>query len=113
MAVDRARRLCSFGMRRVYVATTPIDAQFVKAFLESAGIAAVVRGEHLFALRGYVPMTEETLPSVWIEEDEDLERTQRLLDQLEARSRLRSVDSEPADDGDAAVEWEEGEEQIG
>jgi hypothetical protein len=100
-------------MKRVYVATTPIDAQFVKAFLESAGIEASVRGEHLFALRGSVPMTDETLPSVWIEDEDDLEQAQRLLAQLEARARLRPVDPEAAEDGAPAAEWDEGEERIG
>ena len=100
-------------MKRVYVATTPADAQFAKAFLESAGIAASVRGEHLFALRGSVPMTDETLPSVWIEDEEDLEQAQRLLAQLEARARLRPVDADAADDDASAEEWDEGEERIG
>ena len=100
-------------MKRVYVATTPVDAQFVKAFLESAGIAASVRGEHLFALRGSVPMTDDTLPSVWIEDEDDLEQAQRLLAQLEARARLRPVDADAAEDGEAAEEWDESEEQIG
>jgi hypothetical protein len=94
-------------MKRVHVASNPVDAQFVKAFLESAGIAAVVRGEHLFALRGSVPMTAETLPSVWIEDEEDLARAQRLLESLEKRARLRPVESE----GEAADatddDWEE------
>jgi hypothetical protein len=100
-------------MRRVYVATTPVDAQFVKAFLESAGIVAAVRGEHLFQLRGYVPMTEETLPSVWLEDEEDFARAEQLLAQLEARSRLRPVDDEGAAENGASAEWDETEEQIG
>lgn len=100
-------------MKRVYVATTPVDAQFVKAFLASAGIEASVRGEHLFALRGSVPMTDETLPSVWIEDEDDLEQAQRLLAQLEARARLRPVDAEPTEDGAPPEEWDEGEERIG
>ena len=104
----------AFGdMKRVYVATTPVDAQFVKAFLESAGIAASVRGEHLFALRGSVPMTDETLPSVWIDEEEDLEHARRLLGQLEARARLRPVDAETGEGAGGDEEWEEGEEQLG
>ena len=61
-------------MKRVYVAATPIDAQFVCTFLESVGIHATVRGEHLFTLRGLVPVTEDTLPAVWVTEDEDYER---------------------------------------
>lgn len=100
-------------MRRVYVAKTLVDAQFVKTFLESEGIAANVRGEHLFALWGSVRTTAETLPSVWIEEDEDLEEAQRLLVQIEARARLRPVEAEAPEDGVAGEEWEAGEEQIG
>ena len=88
----------------------PFDVQ---AFLESAGIAAVVRGEHLFGLRGFVPMTDETLPSVWIEDDDDLAQALQLLEQLEARSRLRPVDSESDEGGAAEVDWDAGEKQIG
>jgi hypothetical protein len=94
-------------MKRVHVASNPVDAQFVKAFLESAGIAAVVRGEHLFALRGSVPMTAETLPSVWIEDEDDLPRAQRLLESLEKRSRLRPVDGDVDGAEDGGDEWEE------
>ena len=100
-------------MKRVHVASDPVEAQFVKAFLESAGIAAVVRGEHLFALRGGLPMTAETLPSVWIEDEEDLEQAQRLLAQLEARARLRPVDADAADDDTSTDDWDESEERIG
>jgi hypothetical protein len=94
-------------MKRVHVAENPVDAQFVKAFLESAGIAAVVRGEHLFALRGSVPMTAETLPSVWIEDEDDLARAQRLLEGLEKRSHLRAVDDEREPDATDDESWEE------
>ncbi|HEV8632076.1 MAG TPA: DUF2007 domain-containing protein [Thermoanaerobaculia bacterium] len=97
-------------MKRIYVAKTPVDAQFVKAFLESAGIAAAVRGEHLWSLRGSVPMTEETLPAVWLDDEEDFARAERLLEQLEARARLRPVsdESEAASEGDE--EWAAGEQ---
>src|ERR1044072_9464695 len=100
-------------MKRVYVAPTPGDAQFVKAFLESAGIAASVRGEHLFALRGTVPMADETLPSVRIDDEDDLEQSPKLLVQLEARARFRPVNGDDVDDDAAAEEWDEGEERIG
>src|SRR5688500_4935255 len=98
-------------MKRVHVASNPVEAQFLRAFLESAGITASVRGEHLFGLRGGVPMTAETLPSVWVEDD-DAGRAEQLLQQLEARSRLRPVD----DDGTAAeapAEWDEAGESAG
>jgi hypothetical protein len=96
-------------MKRALVAGNPVEAQFVRAFLESAGIAATVRGEHLWGLRGGVPMTADTLPSVWVE-DEDLGRAEQLLRQLEARARLQSVDpDDTAAATDAEAEWEAGE----
>jgi hypothetical protein len=95
-------------MKRVHVASNPVEAQFLRAFLESAGIAATIRGEHLFGIRGGVPMTAETLPSVWVE-DEDAERAERLVQRLEARARLRPVD----DDGTAAEPPEEWDEATG
>lgn len=98
-------------MKRVHVASNPVEAQFLRAFLESAGIAAAVRGEHLFGLRGGVPMTAETLPSVWVD-DEDAERATQLLQQLEARSRLRPVDEEPGA-AEAEEAWDEAEEGAG
>ena len=100
-------------MKRVYVAATPIDAQFVCTFLESVGIHATVRGEHLFTLRGLVPVTEDTLPAVWVTEDEDYERAVALIEQREARSRLRAVVEE---EGGAAGDdegWDEAGEKLG
>lgn len=95
-------------MKKVFVADNPLVAQFARHFLESAGIPAVVRGEHLFAVRGGVPMTEETLPSVCVLYEEDFERAVALLERIEARARFRIVDSGrdgggdrgPADGGD-------------
>lgn len=91
-------------VKKVHVAGNPVEAQFLRSFLESAGIAATVRGEHLFGLRGGVPMTAETLPSVWVE-DEDAERAEELLRRLEARSRLRPVE-EDGGEGDFVAGWD-------
>lgn len=100
-------------MKRVYVASTPIDAQFVRTFLESVGILATVRGEHLFTLRGLVPVTEDTLPAVWVTEDEDYERAVELLEQREARSRLRAVESESGTSPAGEDDWAEAGEKLG
>ncbi len=53
-------------MQRVYTARHPIDAHLVRGLLEAEGIPAEVRGEVLFGARGEIPMTEDTLPSVWV-----------------------------------------------
>ena len=86
-------------MKKVYVAGNPLEAHMVRDFLESAGIEAIVRGEHLFALRGGVPMTEDTLPSVWLVHEERYVDARHLIEQLQARAHFRVVrDQEAAPD---------------
>jgi len=66
-------------MRKVYVAAHPADAHIVRGLLESEGIAAVVRGEALFGVRGLTPVTADTLPSVWVLNPDDAERAAALI----------------------------------
>jgi hypothetical protein len=65
-------------MKRVYIARHPTDAHLFRGLLLSRGIEAVVRGDSLFATRGESPLTPDTLPSVWVVNDNDLEEAQRL-----------------------------------
>ena len=53
-------------MRKVFVAANPIEAGLVRDLLVDAGIPALVQGEALWAVRGEVPATADTLPSVWV-----------------------------------------------
>lgn len=57
-------------MLKIFIAQHPTEAHLVKAILELEGIAAVVRGELLFTLRGETVMTPDTLPSVWVADDD-------------------------------------------
>jgi len=67
-------------MKQVYVATDPIDAELVKGLLAAAGIEATVQGGAVFALRGEVPITTDTLPTVWVLDDGDLDRASSIVD---------------------------------
>jgi hypothetical protein len=78
-------------MKQVFVADNPVQAHMVKDFLEGQGIAAAVRGENLFFVRGGLPLTEETLPSVWVEEV-DFEDALKLLEKLREPPNLEIVD---------------------
>ena len=46
----------------------------MKGLLERQGIDAEVRGEALFGLRGEIPITSDTLPTVWVMKDAQLKR---------------------------------------
>ena len=83
-------------MLRVFVAQDPFEAHVVKDYLGSIGIEATVRGEYLFGIRGGVPLTEDTLPSVWLVYDEDLEPALSLIEKLKARQNLRPVEGSDA-----------------
>lgn len=78
-------------MKKVYTATDPADAHLLKGLLEGEDIPAEVRGEHLYAMRGHLPMTRDTCPSVWILENADFERAVELV------AAIRHGDAAPLD----------------
>ena len=60
-------------VKQVFIARHPAEGHFVKGLLESEGIQAIVRGEELSGVRGGVPVTLDTSPSVWVFEDSQIE----------------------------------------
>ncbi len=68
-------------MTKVFVAQHPTEAHLVKGMLETNGIAAIVRGESLFGARGEAPVTADTLPSVWVSDDNDAPAALEILAQ--------------------------------
>jgi hypothetical protein len=63
-------------MKQIHVAKHAPEAHLVKGFLESNGVAAVVRGEYLTSGWGELPVD---LCSVWIADDAQYERANALL----------------------------------
>ncbi len=66
-------------MKKVYIAKNPADAHLLRGLLEGANIEVEVRGEFLYGVRGEVPITEDTCPSVWVMEDSDYDRAMELV----------------------------------
>jgi hypothetical protein len=64
---------------QVFVGQHPTEAHFVRGLLEADGIQAEVRGESLFGARGEAPATPDTLPSVWVVNDDDAPRALMIL----------------------------------
>jgi hypothetical protein len=63
-------------MKQVHIAKHAPEAHLVKGFLESNGVAAVVRGEFLTSGWGELPVD---VCSVWISDDRQYDRAQALL----------------------------------
>jgi hypothetical protein len=81
-------------MTQVFIAQHPTEAHLVAGLLVSQGIGAEVRGESLFNVRGEVPVTPATLPTVWVIDDRDADSAREILrDQRPAASA--DVSAEP------------------
>lgn len=63
-------------MKQVYMAENPIAAQMVVDLLQAQGIAAKVQGEHIFAVRGALPVS---YPTVWVLNEDDYDRARELV----------------------------------
>ncbi len=96
-------------MQRVYVADHPVGAHVVKGFLEESGIPAVVQGDMLFWVRGEIPVTQDTAPSVWVDDDA-ADRARRLIEEHQAALRRTEDDSEDDPDDDPEGDSEEVQE---
>jgi hypothetical protein len=66
-------------MKKVHIARDPGEAGLIKGILENEGIEVEVQGEWLFAARGEVAMTSDTLPSLWVINDSDFDRATELV----------------------------------
>lgn len=73
-------------MTEVFVAKHPTEAHLVAGFLNAQGIPTEVRGEALFGVRGDVPPSPATLPTVWVDD----------ACAAEARQALASAAGDPA-----------------
>jgi len=67
-------------MKKVYVASDPLNAHLFKEILDDNGISAVVQDERIFSVRGDVPVV---YPSVWVRE-EDFDAARELVKSFEA-----------------------------
>jgi hypothetical protein len=68
-------------MKKLYTARDAMEAHFLRQLLQQEGIPAEVLGENLSIARGELPLTAETLPSVWVR-SEHAERAVRVVAQM-------------------------------
>jgi hypothetical protein len=79
-------------MRHVYTARDEMDANFLKGLLEQEGIEAVVTGENLEATWSTLPLSDNSLPAVWVAE-QDEERAARVVSEYNQVDRLNANDA--------------------
>lgn len=84
-------------MRHVYTGRDEMDAHFVKGLLQQEGIEATVVGENLVNAVGTLPLSDNSLPSVWVP-DGDEERAAVVV------RDYQQVDAANAADEDDVVE---------
>ena len=76
-------------MRHVYTGRDEMDAHFVKGLLEQEGIEAVVQGENLINAVGTLPLSDKSLPSVWVA-DANEERAALIVKDYEQVDRVNA-----------------------
>jgi hypothetical protein len=81
-------------LKKIYIAKNPADAHLLKGLLDGESIKAEVRGEFLYGVRGEVPISPDTCPSVWIMEDADYDRAMELVSAFGEGDRPNPVEGE-------------------
>ena len=78
-------------MQHVYTARDEMDASFVQGLLRQEGIDAVVQGASLGEVWGTLPLSAESLPSVWVPEA-DVERARPIVEEYRRTDRANADD---------------------
>ena len=70
-------------MQRVFVARNVSEAHIVSGMLNAAGIVARVQGHYLASGYGELPISSDTLPSVWIDDSTQISAARTLISDYE------------------------------
>jgi hypothetical protein len=80
-------------MQHVYTARDSMDASFVKGLLRQEGIEALVQGEALGEVWGTLPLSSESLPTVWVPEG-DVERARPIIEEYRRTDEANAADDD-------------------
>ena len=83
-------------MKQVFVAPTPTEAHLVKGVLETRGISSEVRGEALWGTRGAIPLTPDTLPTVWVLDDLQAPEGMRIVEEYSSPASASRLEAQGA-----------------
>ncbi|MCI5166578.1 MAG: DUF2007 domain-containing protein [Candidatus Electrothrix sp. GM3_4] len=80
-------------MVKVYTAQHVTEAYYVKGLLESQEIICELTNENLSSLRGELPMTAETAPSLWILDASKFDAARTIIAEYEEANKRKSNDA--------------------
>ena len=94
--------------KQVYVTRNLPDVYLVRDYLQSHGIDVEIRNENLFGAQGEVPVTSDTLPSLWADEEHELTAREliqihRNTDGAEGVAALDAMHSDASPDAHRAM----------
>src|SRR5438128_1681244 len=81
-------------MKQVYSARDEVDAYLVKSFLDEVGIETIVQSGGLGSIIGAIPVSEQTLPSLWVRE-EDYDRAITTIAGIKAGDKPATPEAAP------------------
>ncbi len=67
-------------MKKIFVSQNLIEVEMRKEHLEQAGIRCMIKNQRSSSLAGEIPFTE-VYPELWVIQDEEYDRAQRLLEE--------------------------------
>ena len=70
-------------MQRIFVARNVTEAHIVSGMLNASGIAAEVRGHYLAGGYGELPISSDTMPSVWLKDATQVANARTLIAEYE------------------------------
>jgi hypothetical protein len=79
-------------MQHVYSGRDEMDANFVKGLLQQEGIEAVITGQALEAAFSTLPLSDNSLPSVWVSKENE-ERAKAIIQKYQQVDLANSDDS--------------------
>ena len=80
-------------MKKLYIARDIAELYYVKGLIESQGIACKVINESLYSLRGELPVTEETAPTLCILDDAQFTAARDVIADYEKANRETNTDT--------------------
>ncbi|MFG0606875.1 DUF2007 domain-containing protein [Vibrio mimicus] len=100
---------------KIYTASNPLEAHMLMQLLRQQGIRCEMRGEMLFALRGEIPIDQNSAPSLWLVNPSQQKAAEQVIADFfnpPATTRWQCPECGESHEGQFAVCWQCGYTQL-